>query len=90
MKTTITVAALAVFAAPAFADEGAATEAQRLDKLEEIVITADKEQPANRSVDQRMHELLIATGTAPKSQPAEHTIGDRTAALLDEIAKEEK
>lgn len=89
MKTAIMVAALAVFAAPAIADEPVATETERINKLEEIVITAEKEQPENRSVDQRMHELLIATGTAPKSQPADHKVGDKTASLLDEIAKEE-
>jgi hypothetical protein len=90
MRTIVTVAALAAFAAPAFADDSPPAQAMRLQKLEEIVITADKEQPAGRAVNQRLQELLYATGTAPKAQPADHRVADKTAALLAEIAKEER
>lgn len=55
MKKLITAAAVVAFAAPAFAQND---NDVRLAKLQEIVVTADKTQPANYTPDAKIAALL--------------------------------
>jgi hypothetical protein len=63
MKKLITAAVLVAFAAPAFA-QGDDNGQVRLAKLQEIVVTADKAQPANYTPDAKTKALLAEIAKA--------------------------
>jgi hypothetical protein len=84
MNKLLTTAFLATMALPVFADEGQPAT-PRLDQLETIVVTTQKDEPAST----RLRDLEIVTITAEKQQPADYVVEDKIAALLAEIDAEE-
>lgn len=63
MKKAIMFAALAAVALPSFASAKSASE-ERLAKLEEIVVTAEKQQPAGYHADAKTEALLAEIAKA--------------------------
>jgi hypothetical protein len=88
MKMLLATGALAVLAAPAFADEEAAAT-PRLSELETMVITSVKEEQAPSATTERLGQIETYTITAIKEQPKDHAVDRKTEALLAELNKEE-
>jgi hypothetical protein len=90
MKTLLATGALVVLAAPAFADDEAAST-PRLSELETMVITTIKQEPttAPPTTAQRLEQIETYTITAIKEQPKEHAVDSKTVALLAALESEQ-